>query len=180
MWPWGHLAVAYLLSTGYARARFDQPLAGSSVFFLAVGSQLPDLIDKPFAWYLGVLPTGRSVAHSLLFVIPLGVAVFLLAARFDRRQNGAVFGIGLLSHPLADALPAFWSPEATANFLLWPVVPVTAYEGTAPGILELFRSTASEPFFVVELLLVAAAALSWHRDGYPGVGTLVRASERLG
>lgn len=178
MWPWGHLAAAYLLSTGYARTRFGRPLSGGSVLLVAFGSQLPDLVDKPLGWYLGVLPAGRSLAHSLLFAVPVTVAALLLARRLDRPQQGVAFAVGMLSHLLTDSLPALWR-DVGADYLLWPLLPVTPYEGGAPGLLELFRSAASEPFFVVELLLVVLAAAVWYRDGYPGVGTLVRAGERL-
>jgi membrane-bound metal-dependent hydrolase YbcI (DUF457 family) len=178
MWPWGHLAVAYLLSTGYVRARLDRRIRGESVLVLALGSQLPDLVDKPLGWYLGVLPSGRSLGHSLLFVVPVAVLCYALARRLGRREAGAVFGIGMLSHTLTDALPALWGP-GSANHLLWPLLP-TPYEGGAPGLLALFRNAASQPFFVVELLLVVAAAAVWYREGVPGVGTLLRASGRLG
>jgi len=178
MWPWGHLAVAYLLASAAVRTRFDRPISGEPVLWLALGSQLPDLVDKPFGWYLGVLPAGRSLAHSLLFAVPVAVLALALARRYDRRESGVVFGIGVLSHLLGDALPALWEPDATARFLLWPVLSVPSYEG-APSILALFRSSLADPVFVVELLLVAVAAAVWYRDGSPGVGTLVRAGKRL-
>jgi membrane-bound metal-dependent hydrolase YbcI (DUF457 family) len=179
MWPWGHLAVAYLFSTGYIRARLDRPIRGGPVLWLALGSQFPDLVDKPLAWYVRVLPTGRSLAHSLLVVVPLAVLAYALARRTGRRESGAVFGIGILSHVLSDALPALWSPDATASFLLWPALPVTPYEGGPPTILGLFQASLADPFFIVELLLVVLAAAVWYRDGSPGVGTFARASRRL-
>ncbi|PSP22600.1 metal-dependent hydrolase [Halobacteriales archaeon QH_10_65_19] len=145
MWPWGHLAVAYLLSTGYVRARFDRPIRGGPVLWLALDSQLPDLVDKPLAWYVRTLPTGRSLAHSLLVVVPLAVLAYVLARRVGRRESGAVFGIGVLSHVLSDALPALWNPDATASFLLWPALPVTPYEGGPPTILELQPRPARRP-----------------------------------
>lgn len=178
MWPWGHLAVAYLLASGAVRARLDRPIRGRPALWLALGSQVPDLVDKPLGWYLGVLPAGRSLAHSLLFVLPLAVLAVALARRYDRRESGVVFGIGLLSHALSDALPALWEPDATARFLLWPVLSVPSYEG-APSILALFRASLADPFFLVELTLVALAVVVWYRDGYPGTGTLVRAGKRL-
>ena len=179
MWPPGHLAVAYLLSTGYVRARVDRPIGAEPVLWLALGSQVPDLVDKPLAWYVGTLPAGRSLAHSLFVALPLVVLVAALARRYDRGEAGAAFGIGVLAHVGVDALPALWDPDATATFLLWPVLTVTPYEG-APSILALFRESLGDPFFLVELLLVVLAATVWYRDGSPGLGTLVRAGRRLG
>lgn len=179
MWPWGHLAVAYLLASAAVRARHDRPMGGGPALWLALGSQVPDLVDKPLGWYLGVLPAGRSLAHSLLLLVPLAVLADALARRVGRRESGAVFGIGMLSHALSDALPVLWSPDATATFLLWPLLPVSPYEEGPPGILALFRASLADPFFLVEMTLVALAAVVWYRDGYPGVGTLVRAGKRL-
>lgn len=47
-------------------------------------TQLPDLIDKPLAWSVGILPTGRSLAHSLL------TASLVLASRVDERDATTV------------------------------------------------------------------------------------------
>ena len=60
MWPWGHLALGYLLHSPLARARFGRPPTDRATLLLVIGTQLPDLVDKPLAWWLGVLPAGRS------------------------------------------------------------------------------------------------------------------------
>jgi hypothetical protein len=49
MWPWGHLAVGYLLSAGAAYLRDHSSPRGLAVVALAAGTQLPDLLDKPLA-----------------------------------------------------------------------------------------------------------------------------------
>ena len=76
MWPWEHAAVAYLCWAALDRraARSE----GAAVVAVLVGSQFPDLIDKPLSWVFQVLPTGQSLAHSLLFALPLiGLVVAL-------------------------------------------------------------------------------------------------------
>ncbi|MES3516473.1 MAG: metal-dependent hydrolase [Natronomonas sp.] len=167
MWPWGHVAVAYLLYSAASRRNGDPPeaLSTAAVGFAAL---LPDLIDKPLAWYLGVLPTGRTLAHSFLFVGPLSVAVYLLARRLDRPAIGVAFGIGAVSHLLLDALPAVWG-AGEAGFLLWPIVPVEEYEEGAPTIVALLLDSLSDPYFFSEFVFVAVALVVWRRDGYPGI-----------
>jgi len=79
MWPWGHLAVGYLLWSVLVRDRRFRPPTGAETLLLAVGTQFPDAVDKPLAWSLGVLPNGRSLAHSVF-----------LATALCRRRRGAL------------------------------------------------------------------------------------------
>ena len=48
--PWGHLAIGYLCLSLAIRARWRVPPQGPAVIAVAIGTQLPDLIDKPLAW----------------------------------------------------------------------------------------------------------------------------------
>ncbi|MXV60994.1 metal-dependent hydrolase [Natronorubrum sp. JWXQ-INN-674] len=169
MWPLGHAAVAYLCYTVATRARFDAPPAHIPVLVLVFGSQFPDLVDKPLAWYLGVIPTGRTLAHSLLVLAPLSIAVYALASRYGRSEYGIAFAIGALSHSLVDALPALWGDTASAEHLLWPVTPVEPYETGAPSVLQLFQDSLGDPYFLSEFVLAAIAFVLWRRDGYPGL-----------
>ncbi len=108
MWPLGHAAVGYLLYTLATRARFDRPPTALALCALLVGTQFPDLVDKPLAWYVGVLPTGRTLAHSLLVLIPVSLVVLALARRYDRTELGFAFVLGALSHAVVDVIPALW------------------------------------------------------------------------
>ena len=91
-------------------------------------------MDKPLAWYLGVIPTGRSLAHSLVLLVPLSIGIYLLARRYGRTEYGVAFAIGALSHTLVDALPAVWG-GTNPSFLLWPLLSVESYESGAPTVL---------------------------------------------
>ena len=173
MWPLGHVAVAYLCYTLATRARFDAPPGHLAALVLVFGSQFPDLLDKPLAWYVGVLPTGRTLAHSLLFLIPVSVAVYLLARRYGRGEYGVAFAIGALSHAVVDAVPALWeSTNQSAAHLLWPITTVEPYESGAPSVLELLRESMGDPYFLSEFVLAAVAFTLWRRDGYPGLEPL--------
>ncbi|WP_137289815.1 metal-dependent hydrolase [Natronorubrum halophilum] len=179
MWPLGHVAVAYLCYTLATRARFDAPPAHVPALILVLGSQFPDLVDKPLAWYLRVIPTGRTLAHSLFLLVPLSIAAYALASHYDRREYGIAFAIGAFSHVVVDALPAIWRPEADANHLLWPAIPVEEYEQVPPTVLGLLQDSATDPYFLLEFVLAAITFTLWRQHGYPGLAALRAALERV-
>ena len=178
MWPIGHLAVAYLCYALYARKRYEKPPAHLPVLVALFGSQFPDLVDKPLAWYLGVLPTGRTLAHSLLVLVPLCLVLYALARRYDRPEYGVAFAVGALSHALVDAAPALWG-AGEAGFLLWPAVAVESYESGAPSVTELLAASIGDPYFLSEFVLAAIALAVWRRDGCPGLAPLRAALGRV-
>ncbi len=169
MWPLGHAAVAYLCYALLTRRRHDAPPGDVAVWILLLGSQFPDLVDKPLAWYVGVLPTGRTLAHSLLLLVPLSIGVYLLASRYERSEYGIAFAVGVISHSILDALPALWGERDAPTHLLWPLTPVEGYEEGSPSVLELLSESLSDPYFLSEFIFAALALLLWTRHGYPGL-----------
>ncbi|QLG29796.1 metal-dependent hydrolase (plasmid) [Halorarum halophilum] len=181
MWPWEHLAVGYLLYSLLAHLAGRTPRT-LPVLALVLATQMPDLIDKPLAWGFGVLPSGRSMAHSFLFAAPaiLGVSAAGLLARAPR--VGPAFALGYLSHLGGDVLyPFVVKGELRFGFLLWPLIPA-ADEGPPEGLPHLQELVMD---FVVFLLtprgtayllfdgsLVLLAFLVWVWDGMPGVRPL--------
>jgi membrane-bound metal-dependent hydrolase YbcI (DUF457 family) len=178
MWPLGHAAVAYLCYTGLCRVRSEVPLVDLAAVAVLIGSQVPDLVDKPLSWYLGVLPTGRSLAHSLLVVGPLVGLVYLIAARSQHPEYGVAFGIGAVSHVLVDALPALWD-GTDPSFLLWPLLAVEPYESAPSTVWQLFVSSLGDPYFVSQFGLAAIAIMMWYHDGTPGVDRIRQAGRRF-
>ncbi|OIB57442.1 metal-dependent hydrolase [Natrialba sp. SSL1] len=178
MWPWGHLAVAYLLYTAYTQYRFDRRPRVLPLLALAIGSQFPDLIDKPLAWSVDVLPGGRTLGHSLLFAALLIPAVLLVADRLDRRDVGIAFLIGHVSHLVADLPPSVLRGDRSGTeYLLWPLVeqpPEDPVDGLLDAILNYY---ALGPYEWFQFGLFAAAILVWYRDGAPGLA-VVRTSIR--
>ncbi|GAB7120018.1 hypothetical protein JCM9743_24830 [Natrinema sp. JCM 9743] len=173
MWPWGHLAVAYLLYTIGSHRRFGRPPRAVPAIALAVGSQTPDLIDKPLAWNFGILPGGRTLAHSLFVVALLVPAVLLVTDRLEGRAVGVAFLVGYGSHLLADVPPAALSGEfAHAAYLLWPVLEQPP-EAPVAGILDaILHYYALGPYEWVQFGLFAIAVLVWYHDGLPGLRLL--------
>lgn len=169
----GHLAIAYLGWVAIERRGVIDHHHDSAVLVLALGALFPDLIDKPLAWYVGVLPTGRSLGHSLIVLIPLCVALGFVAKRHDRLPWAIAFTIGAISHVLVDAAPVLWRDDASARFLMYPVLPVQPYpDADPPGFWMLLQNSLTEPYFALEFVLLGIAIIVWSREGYPGITTV--------
>ena len=160
MLPAGHLAAAYLLWVSLG-PRFEGPFDRSVWKVLLVGGLLPDLVDKPLAWGLDVLPASRALGHSLLFLVPLLLIVALFARRAGQVTAAAALAVGALSHVLLDNLPVLWNPDESAASLLWPVTTVESQAG-APAVGSVLRDTLGEPYLWAELVLVVVAVGVWY------------------
>lgn len=169
MWPIGHASVAYLLYALSTRSRFDGSPSHGAAVIVAFASQVPDLIDKPLAWYLGVLPGGRTLAHSLFVLVPLSFVVYGFARRRGVGEYGVAFAVGALAHTLLDALPILWDSTTPWEALFWPLLSPGFSEEGAPTILGLLRDSLGQPYFLSEFLFLAFALYVWRADGYPGL-----------
>lgn len=181
MWPWEHLAVGYLGYSVTVRLTTGRPPRDPvAVVVLAFATQLPNLVDKPLAWSLGVLPTGTSLAHSVFVAVPLCVVVGVLAWRGGRPAIGAAFAIGYLLHLPSDALYAavILGSELSVEGFAWPLVPATPIERAGFGAnlshyfgryVAALTSPDGIRYLAVELLLVGGAFGLWLYDGAPGL-----------
>lgn len=181
MWPWEHLAVGYLLYSACCRLGWRRPPATRGTLVVGVASLLPDLVDKPLAWWLGVLPAGKSLAHSLLAFLPLAAFAVLLGVRAGSHRGSLAFVVGYASHLAGDvAYPLALRGELRAEFLLWPVLPVGGgTEQVLPHLRELLgafiaflatpRGTA---YLAGELGLLAVTLAVWLFDGTPVLSAL--------
>ena len=178
MWPWGHAAAGYLVYTALRRRVGDRP-AGTAVLALAAGTQFPDLVDKPLGWTVGILPGGRSLAHSLLTLVAVAALVYPLARQYRRRVAGRAFLLGVALHLAGDALyPALRGDTGDTTFLLWPVLPMPEPE-LPQTVTAHAMAVEPGPAFAFELLLVAVAAVAWHDDDHPGLWALRRGVEHV-
>jgi len=167
MWPLGHAAGAYLLaSVGAERDWLPRPSAALVVAVL-FASQTPDLIDKPLAWVVPILPAGRSLGHSLFLVLPLCLGAVVLADRLGRRGVGLAVAVALLSHLFLDVLPTLWG-NGGWRFLVWPLLTVDGFN-SPPSILGMLEASLDDPYFHAEFLLAALAFVRWRADGWPGI-----------
>lgn len=178
MWPWEHLALGYLLYSGYSRGRHRQPPPESAAVVLAVATQLPDLVDKPLAWTVGVLPSGTTLAHSALTAVPLVVLVLLATRWLDRSADGEAFAVGYGSHLLGDMGYRLLVEDEPVTFLLWPLLSQPPDDpagfvsklGEYLGEFVAFLGTGEGVWYLLlEAALLAVAFLVWLRDGWPGI-----------
>jgi membrane-bound metal-dependent hydrolase YbcI (DUF457 family) len=170
MLPWGHAAVGYLSYRLYTRLRYRERPREAAVVALAVGTQFPDLVDKPLAWTFGILPSGRSLAHSLLL---LGIVVGVLYW-FTRRSGRSgteltALAVGWSSHLLADGYSILFGEPTCLDYLVWPFRGTCPYEETNRSIIGhmLGLETGDGLWFGLGLTLVATAV--WLHDGAPGL-----------
>lgn len=184
MWPWGHLAFGYLLYAAVGRTMDWRQPDDVTVAALAVGTQLPDLVDKPLAWGLGWLPSGLSLGHSLVFAVTVTAAVTAVAIRAGHIEYGGALGIGIGSHLVGDGLFAVAVGSArTYEFLLWPFVAAVPDRpgGLMSGVstawtefLAFLATPVGRAFAAADLAMLALAVGLWVHDGAPGTGWLRR------
>ena len=184
MWPWEHLSVGYLLYSATMRAVYRRPPGDVGALAVVLGTQFPDLIDKPGGWVLGVLPSGTSVAHSAFVAVPVSLAAVALARRRGATEVGLAFAVGYLSHLAGDVFFSVLIGEGLAfGAVSWPLGEEPA-GGTVSvfGIVsrlfgrwvEYLASPAGIGYVLFEVGLVAVAVAVWVRDGTPGLGLLGR------
>lgn len=159
--PLGHLAFAYLLYVSAALAnRHPRPTAWA-LLPLLIGSQLPDLIDKPLAYY-GVLTYGRSFAHSIFTTILVCGFVGWIAHTIGgnwpadelpdrlRRHTPVAFTIGYASHLVGDTWHALAAGRIyDARFVLWPLyrMPASPADDMPPltRMLQIYQEMETHP-----------------------------------
>lgn len=178
MWPWGHLALAYVLYSSLVHLRYRLPPTWPGVALVAFGSQAPDLVDKPLAWTFSILPTGRSFGHSLIFGTAIVVAVVLLLRRLDLPGEGA-FAVGYYAHLAGDSYQAVLDGQFhDLNYLLWPVLPLNTSGEQPGGIIQHLLSARLTEHMAFELGLAGIVFVWWLLDGAPGVAAMWNAMRR--
>ncbi|WIV68836.1 metal-dependent hydrolase [Natrialbaceae archaeon AArc-T1-2] len=157
----GHLGVGYLVYAAFRRVvgwvRPDRLV----ILAVCVGALFPDLVDKPLAWELGILASGRSLGHSLLTATVVILLVMPIAAEYDRVDAGAAFSLGYLSHIAADAYTAVLASGST-TFLFWPLGPWSVWEG---GLW-----VPPQYSLAVNWTVLVVALGVWLLEGAPGLG----------
>jgi membrane-bound metal-dependent hydrolase YbcI (DUF457 family) len=172
VWPWGHLAVGYVLYSVLVRVRLDRSPDGVAALIVAFSTQFPDLVDKPLAWTFGVLTSGRSLAHSLLTATVVIALIAWYARRRDRSELAVAFAVGYLSHLFGDALgPLLDGEYVYLSSLGWPLLPPPPYTHEG-GILAHFQGLTFTAMSVFEIALMVAVFGLWLRDGVPGLAVL--------
>jgi len=173
------------------------------VALMVLGTQLPDLIDKPVALLLGgAFATGRTIGHSILVPVPVLLSLaFVFRDERERLIHVAVFAIGYLVHPFIDASIFLLQGRVTRDiieisFVVWPVVlpadAIVAFLSQFPTVEGLIAEkqlwTAQHlpsgihirPYVrASELILVSLATITWLDDDTPGLDAVKIILERV-
>ncbi|WP_144905684.1 metal-dependent hydrolase [Halobellus captivus] len=185
MWPWEHLAFGYVIYSLGVHLTWRRAPGGAEAVVVAIGTQAPDLIDKPLSWGLEVFPMGYAVGHSILFSLPLTAVAVWIARRYDRAGIGIALAVGYLSHLAGDVLSPFLSGGALSfDRLLWPLVSFPAYE-TDHGFVGRFSlyvgrylheatDPSNLPYVLAYLSVFFLVSTLWVIDGAPGVRQAIR------
>lgn len=168
MWPWGHLVIGYVIYSLLGRVRSIR-LDGYAVFLVVLGTQFPDLVDKPLAWTLQLLPSGRSLAHSLVFAVPVVIVVSVYYYRRGSLSLATGFTVGYISHLITDGIYYISNGEFQYYaYLLWPFVPQPSYPTSGSFIAHMLQ-IEPDPYFLLQLVIVACTAALWVWDETPGI-----------
>lgn len=158
----------------------DSPTTEETIVVL-FASILPDIIDKPLAWEFGIFASGRALAHSIFFGIPLSFIVIYYSWRKGRFRTGLAFTIGYLLHLVADVFPTYLvDGELPIERILWPIYQDGG--GYEAGFREEFIDNVREyyiwiyeqlvsgnpdPYLLLVLVIGVFGLLLWIYDGFP-------------
>lgn len=156
-------------------AHLGLTLAAAQVFrrwnpdlaMVALGSLLPDIIDKPLGYLVfGTLGMGRTISHTLLFLICLVTIAILFNSRWLYSLSG-----GALAHLILDSM---WKTPVT---LFWPLLgrfPIVPQMGAIDYLAKLVHALHDPYVAVPECLGLAyliyfcwvrrSALASWAED----------------
>lgn len=183
MWPWGHLAFAYVTYSAVSRLGWDSPPAAVPTLLVGVGALLPDLVDKPLSWTFEVFTTGYGAMHSVFVAGPLVALALWAAVARGRPAAGVAFALGVGTHLIGDVLSAIAHGQSVVlGRVLWPVAAVSGY-ATDRSFVERFGYYFGEfleellrggPYAVAYVSVFVAVFALWVVDGAPVVGDLLR------
>jgi hypothetical protein len=184
MWPWEHAAVGYICASLAWRWIARRPPGDAPVLVLLFGTQFPDIVDKPLAWGVVILPSGQSLAHSLLFALPTVLVAGVVGVASGRRNLPVSFAVGYLTHVAGDILyPVATGDPLALGFVFYPLTepapyPSGAFFGRVADLFTEFVSFLGTPtgtaYLVAELGLVGVALALWTADGTPLLDALGR------
>ena len=161
MRPHEHFLVAFLPVFVYVLLRYRRIPSKGMVFVLVIGSQLPDLVDKPLAFSIGILPSGRVFMHSLPFALPLAVLVLVYAWATDRSYLGIGFVWAHLLHLAGDFRFSLFKGQIPPD-LIWPFAPASP----SPDIPFWARNTpvTVEIWTAFSVLVIGTAVIMFSAD----------------
>lgn len=155
-----HALIAVVPVIAYSLFRYRRLPSGMIVLTAVFAGSFADLVDKPLAWTVAVIPSGRMLAHSIVISVPLIIIVLTVAYWRHKFVYGIVFSWGHLTHIPADFYPIlyqgtdyYWFPN-----IFWPIM--SPNPDRNPGFsdkLPAFGFESLAEFTVLVLVLVYIA-----------------------
>lgn len=191
MWPWEHAVVGYLGYSVFCHLRYSQSPDGPGTAVAVGAAQVPDLVDKPLAWSLGVFESGHAVAHSVFVAVPIVLLVGHRLRAVGRERVAAAVGIGYLLHLPADLLYQYVvGGTVSPEMVLWPIVGFGTAEPTHGVLQEALRRIGGywlallagelSTYQQAQLVVAGLVGLLWLVDGAPVLRELLGAARQLG
>lgn len=177
--------LGYLLYSLYSNLRYRDSPTWRESLAVAVGSQLPDLVDKPLAWTFGLVEAGSSIAHSIFALPVVCFAAYWISRRLDNVRLAIAFTIAYLSHLLSDVIyPIVIGRGIEPRVVLWPIAsppPGLGHGGIVEKTAMYFGRYVDQlstdgltPYAAFQLGLVGAVVLLWLADGAPVASDIYR------
>jgi membrane-bound metal-dependent hydrolase YbcI (DUF457 family) len=147
MFVFAHIFLGALIGVGFSYLTGDRRFLPICI----IGALIPDLLDKILAMaYPGILGSGRTIAHSLLwFGIALGLG--LLIWHYRRTLLGIAFACAVFSHHILDTL---WNLPATWFYPLMGPFPTFIIPDYVGHYFWLEVSTPSEWIFAYASMVI--------------------------
>lgn len=188
MWPWEHAIVGYLAYSVFCHLYYRAAPGSSEALVVGFASVLPDVIDKPLAWSIGLFDTGYALGHSLFFSLPLVVGLGVLSRSGGHPRVGVAFAVGYLLHPVGDLVQLSASNGGVPyELMLWPLAtfePGGYTRGFAGNFLYLFGRYVADfvggdlsTYMWLQLGIMGLTILLWLYDGAPVLREFVREFE---
>lgn len=135
------------------------------IFVVFIGSQFPDLVDKPLAHTVVIIPSGRVFMHSLPFAIPISILVLWYGIATDRPELSDGFVFAYLIHIFSDWQHMLRAGELPPN-LFWPFIeplpsPVEPF-WAGPGDINVSLWTIFSIVVLSSTLVIIAMDISYH------------------
>lgn len=123
MSPLSHVLAALVPVAVYVASRDGRLPSRRVIGAATLGGMFPDLVDKPLAHSVFLLPNGRVGVHSLPIALPLVAVVLAYGWRTGRVRAAAAFGVGVVLHPAGD-WHAYLLYGSLPPHLVWPLASV--------------------------------------------------------
>lgn len=155
--------LALLPVLGYVFIRYRRSPTRPMLFVVFIGSQFPDLVDKPLE-LARVVPWGRVGMHSLPFAIPAAVLVLVYARATDRTHLGVGFVFAYSVHWLTDWIPKFIEGTIPPS-IFWPFTTISKSPGAwwgGPGQIFLILWSICSVILLGLVLVLLVRDISNH------------------